>query len=377
MKRVITTVGTSIFDNYREEKNDIDTHYQALKEEEHKNWDRYTGRIDVVRKAVINWSKSSHNASAEIKSLLKIQEYFKEDIEAYLIATDSITSRLAAEIIKNWFENYDKIKIKTNFDPKKDVISGLQIADYKNLIKYGLPNLINRINSIAGVGTGSAGYFNDIIFNITGGYKAIIPYMTIMAAVNECKVAYIFEDTDSLILIPPLPIKIDYDIFDKYSYQIAWLDEGIDKYQQAKSQYFEGFTELENKGLVDEIDNGACLSPVGRIFYERFKLRYFIFYAPDDIYKEIEKQEDIKRILKTKFCFKELRKEKTEIKGEHYVYDDGDNNNRIYYLEYNGNIYIYKTFQSEEDARKYINTKVDRDKIIKESKQRRLEVSNV
>lgn len=43
-------------------------------------------------------------------------------------------------------------------------------------------------------------------------------------------------------------------------------------------------------------------------------------------------------------------------------------------IEKNRNCYIYKTFQSEEAAKEFINQTIDKDKIIHESKLRKLEV---
>jgi len=376
VRKVITTVGTSLFDNFRAHSNAIDIHYDVIKDKPTSEWNNIGGRIQKVGTALTSWAKGDANASAEIKSIVKIQEMLKDNLEVYLLATDTVVSRFAAEIIKDWFKNYGQ-KIEVMFDEAKDVISALQVGNYERLVREGLPNLINRINWIAGVGTDSPGYFDNMIFNITGGYKAVIPYMTIMAQVNGCKIVYIFEDTDSLISIPPLPVKIDFEIFETYSTEIAWLDEGIENYQQAKKLYFERFSELEQKRLVEQIDNYAMLSPVGKIFYERLKRKTFLFYAPDDIYSELSKQGHIIRILQSKFTNRQLLESKTEKKDGHYVYDDGNNNNRIYYFNNKGNYYIYKTFQSEEDARKFIDTQVDRNKIIRESKLRKLEVQSV
>lgn len=375
MKKVITTVGKSIFDNYREYKNNIDTHYGVIKDKLHSEWNNCSDRIIKVKSILIPWAKDNENASAEIKSILKIYEMLKEDLEVHLLATDTIVSRCACEIVKDCLKKHDKITII--FDPSRDVILGLQVNDYKRLKQEGLHNLINRVNIIAGVGIGSTGYFDNMIFNITGGYKAVIPYMTIMAYVNGCKIAYLFEDMESIILIPPLPIKIDVEIFKTYALEIGWLDEGIDNYRHTKNSYYQRFTELERMGLVEEANNIAMLSPVGRIFYEHFQRRMFLFYAPDDVYSELTRQEDIKRILQGKFANRQHRESKTEIKGEHYVYDDGDNKNRIYYFIDRGSCYIYKTFQSEEDAKKFIDTKIDKKDIIRKSRLRELEVQNV
>lgn len=373
MKSIITTVGTSVFENYIEHKNLINDHYAVIRDKQEGEWRNCEDRIKRIKDIIIPWSKDNPDASAEIKSIIKIQGMLKEDIRVFLLATDTIVSRLAAEIIQHWFEDYDK-KIEIAFNVETDVIKSLQVAFYKSLIKEGLPNLINRINLIAGGGMDSKGYFKDIIFNITGGYKAIIPFMTIMAQVKGCKTVYIFEDTDSLILIPNLPLKIDFGIFEDYPNEIALLDEGMDNYHQEKDRSFQAFSELEEKCMIEQIDNHAFLSPVGRIFHEEFKDKYLMFYAPDDIYSELNGQADIKRILKTKFKDKKLVEAKTEIKGGHYVYDDGNNDNRIYYLRDKGLLFIYKTFQSEEDARQFIAVPVNKDRIIQESKPRRLEV---
>lgn len=373
MKSIITTVGTSVFKNYKEHKNLINDHYAVIRDKPEGEWGNCEDRIKRIKDIIIPWSKDNPDASAEIKSILKIQGVLKEDIRVFLLATDTIVSRLAAEITQHWFEDYDK-KIEIAFNVETDVIKGLQVALYERLIKEGLPNLINRINLIAGAGMDSAGYFKDIIFNITGGYKAIIPFMTIMAQVNGCKTAYIFEDTDALILIPNLPVRIDFGVFEDYPNEIALLDEGIDNYNRAKDESFQAFSELEEKGMVEQIDNYALLSPAGKIFHEKFKGKFFIFYAPDDIYSELIGQADIMRILKTKFPDKKLVKSKTEIKGGHKVYDDGNNGNRIYYFRDMGRLFIYNTFQSEEAARKFIATPINKDRIMQESKLRKLEV---
>lgn len=376
MKKVITTVGTSIFENYMEteQKNDIKHHYTLLKDKPESEWEHFNDRIKRLRAILTEWSKNDENASAEIKSILKIKATLKEDIEVYLLATDTIVSRLAGEIINAYFSSHEEIKIKC-YGPY--VIKGLQVSNYDILIKNGLPNLIQKINEIAQFKEGYPGYWNDIIFNITGGYKAIIPYMTAMAFINRCNIAYIFEDMDSLILIPQLPIKIDMNVFKDYISEIKELCNGIENYEERKGKNYHKFNKLENMGLIEKADDLAILSPIGMIFYEHYKGSAFEFYAPDDVYSETEKQDDILRILKTKFHNKDIRDNKTETKGDHLVYDDGNNNNRIYYFMDNGNCYIYKTFQSEEKAKKFIETSFDRNEIIKKSKLRILEVQSV
>lgn len=371
MKKIIVTVGTSIFENYLKKNNDIKDHYEAIKEKSNKDWDDTStqNRINAIKDAVLKWAGKNPNASAEIKSINKLSEYLRDNMDIHLISTDTVLSRLAAEIICKLLS--DRKEINISFNVKNDVISGLQVKDYNELKEYGLSNLVQRIISIIN------GYYDNIIFNITGGFKAFIPYLTIMAAVNKFDLVYIFEDTDTLISIRPLPIKIDNDFLHRYYEEITLLENGIKNYSSIKGNNYKAFEELEKKGFVDKVDNEALLSPIGEIFFNQYNRNFFTFYCPDDVYEEIEKQQDIKRIIREKFTNKELLDSKTEIKGDHYEYDDGDNNNRIFYFKHNGHIYIYKTFQSEELSVKFIDSKLDKNRIIQSSKIRKLEVQDV
>ncbi len=364
MKKIITTVGTSIFNNYLVEFDDIKNHYTSIEKMRHSKWNECKDRVEKIRKPVTEWAKENQEASAEIKTILKLYQSVKENLDVYLLATDTVTSRLASEIIKDIFSDIEGIKIF--FNPDQYVIYGLQVENYDEFVKTGIHDFIRRVNSIAG------GFFTNVVFNITGGYKGLIPFMTIMAQANNCDMVYIFEESDNLIEIPKTPITIDYQLFEKRFKEIAVLEEGIEDYKEAKQRNYEVFSELESKGIVEIMDNWAFLSPIGTIFFESFKSQHCFFYCPNDVWEEIQVQKDIKRILKEKFFNENIRNSKTEIKQNHKVFDDGDNNNRIYYFEENSCLYIYKTFEDEEAAQKFISTKLDKGKIINNSVLRRL-----
>ncbi|MCM8808475.1 MAG: hypothetical protein NC926_11185, partial [Candidatus Omnitrophica bacterium] len=79
MKKIITMVGISIFENYFEKNDDktIKKYYDVLKEKREKDWDNEKERRESVEKAIRKWIQSESdkkNISAEIKSLLKLQE---------------------------------------------------------------------------------------------------------------------------------------------------------------------------------------------------------------------------------------------------------------------------------------------------------------
>lgn len=374
MKRVITTVGTSIFKNYNNNNDDI--YYEYIEKKRHREWDACKDRLNRIRKPVTDWACENRDASAEIKSLIKLREMEKDDLEVFLLATDTVVSRFAAEIIKDVLAGNEGINV--TFNENQDVISDLQVEDYGAFVKTGSHEFVRRIIDIAG------GFFSDVVFNISGGYKGLIPFMTIMAQINNCDVVYIFEESEALIKIPKTPIKIDYELFDKYYQEIVLLDNAIENYEAAKKANYQSFSELEQRGIVEILGTDAFLSPIGRIFFENYKNQFFVFYCSDEVLEEIQVQNDIKRILTEKFSNEAIRKNKTETKQElqnlsakHTVYDDGDNNNRIYYFEEGGNIYIYKTFEDEEAARGFIKTKFNKEKIIRNSNLRRWRLNNV
>ena len=367
MKKIITTVGTSLITN---ESNKIDRgNLNKLKNKPYSEWDNKIRRINQLKNELENLitdneNKNNTNLSAEIASIIKIAEQEpNENFEVYLLATDTILSPLCAEYVKKWFEENEK-NISVFFD-KKNIIQRLQVKNKLDFEKKGLKNLFTKIQNIAN------GYWNNVILNITGGYKAIIPYMSIVAQIYELPAYYIFQESKDqkfeLLKIPNIPITVNEQLFEKYWFEI----ENIAETGKRPDNYN---LEQELSSILEIERDNAMLTSLGYVLWEKYKERFFLFYCPDDIWREIEKQNDIKRILQTKFWNKEARENKTEQKQEHYVFDDGNNNNRIYYFAIDDKIYIYKTFENEEKAKEFINSKIDKDEMITNSKVRKIEI---
>ncbi len=196
----------------------------------------------------------------------------KEDIDVYLIATDTIVSCVAADIIKEILED-DGFIVK--FNPNIDIIKGLQVKNKEQFISEGLSNLIKRINEILG------DYSENVAFNISGGYKAIIPYFTMMAQINGCDTYYIFEDTEELINIPAAPITIDIEMFEKYNREFTELSSCIDNYSKWRENHYEFVNKA--RSCIEIADNIACLSPIGEILWVNYKSRYNIFLATKNV----------------------------------------------------------------------------------------------
>ncbi len=378
MKSVITIIGTSIFNNYynqmkRQAKNEeLREIIDHLRLKDYSQYKSYQAEIALLKQKVGTWLESQPEMSAEIKSLEAIKKNYRGvELQVYLIATDSILSPLAAEIIKNVVK--EKLELKCIFNPQNDVIRKLQIWDYKSFRKEGLPNLVNRVYQIL-----ISHYAPDLIFNITSGFKALIPYMSIIAQINGCHVVYIFEMTDTLIRIPPLPLSIDYEIFDNNYEIFEILREGVQNYTKLRSSNYSVFSELEKHELVEVADDDAILSPIGEIFFQNYCVRFFPFYATDEVVRSLQSDERLLTVFKDYFSNAEIRASKTCRKRGHYVYDHGDNPYRIFYLMDARGIYVYKAFKNHDEYEEYLRAfaSVDAEEVKQRCRRYKIDKKN-
>lgn len=363
MKKVITTVGTSIFENYFKTMKNIRNLYDNIKDKSFtEDYEAYQGQANKIKDEVLKFYKTNYteDISAEIKTINKIKANLKEELEIYLIASDTINSYIAAEILKELL----KQDYKVHFNKKHDVIKDLQVKDKDRFVNEGLPNLIQRIENIA-VGNveesnfvgkfSSDGCYNNVIFNISGGYKATIPHLTMIAQINGSDLYYIFEETEELITIPSVPITINMELFDEYAKQFKELEDGIDNYSKWKEENYVFVQKASS--CIQVADNIADLSTLGTILWRNYKTKNVYFFATDEVIRKIESNKILAEKV-IKFMNKETRDSKTEKKGvgnsKHFVFDDGNNDYRIIYYEKGEDVYIYKIFDDEEEQVKYL-----------------------
>ncbi|MCP4107697.1 MAG: putative CRISPR-associated protein [Desulfobacteraceae bacterium] len=370
MKKVITPVGASLFSNYMDEHDDITSYYEMFEKAPLDKWESYAPHIEAVKDAVLPWAEENEKASAEIKSLTKILEREKGDLEVCLIATETVVSRLAAEILKNILDgirNKHGNRLTIHFNPDQDIIAGLQVENQHYFEKKGIVGLINRLFDII------SGYPDNVLLNITGGYKATIPYLTIMGQINNIPLCYIFEETEGLITIPQAPIDINWELFNQYWKDFALLyDKDVVEYSKLDYHF-----KADCLSCLETVDNLISLNSLGKMLWETYRFKYFLFYCPDDVWNEIQQQSHICEILQNKFFDLKKRDNKTEIKNGHVVYDDGNNPYRIYYFKEDSKIYVYKTFEDHRASDSFIRQSFDKENIKNNSCVRKLEVIHV
>ena len=234
MIKVITTVGTSLFTNYmkkevvkslktlgkRDYELDDDAFNRALKdkattsdlEDELKSklttfWihNLKKEKDEKVNIKYVQGTGLNVGCCAEVQTLIAIAnkaEYKDQILEVHLLCTDTQLSQLAASIIKDL-----TIPNITFVEPVK--IDKLQVKNAKDFEDEGFFNLVKEVQSIKGDD-------ENVVLNISGGYKALIPPLTLLAQLEKLMMYYIYEDEGKLIETGALPINFDWSVIEKY-----------------------------------------------------------------------------------------------------------------------------------------------------------------
>ncbi|AEB10598.1 putative CRISPR-associated protein [Desulfobacca acetoxidans] len=219
--QVFVTVGTSAVTNNPDlmGKMSLEALKKELKKEEYYdslkaklikriggNLKRYSGPEDT---------KDFRYYTAELGSLLAMkrtegmleQGEKADDNEFFLLHTDTDDGKLCAEVLEE--------VIKTSYGPAKLTVNVKSIkTEFLNLddsegFKKGLLKLQETVEIHC---KNSDKKDTRRYFNVTGGYKAIIPYATILAWNKDMDVCYLYEQSTDLIIIP----KIAVDCFPSY-----------------------------------------------------------------------------------------------------------------------------------------------------------------
>jgi hypothetical protein len=210
----------------------------------------------------------------------------------YFLSSDTILSNLAARIIKEFASEWSELKNYVSI--KISVIDKLRVDDRKNFT-YGMVNLIQRIYQIANEN------WENVVINISAGYKASIPYLTILAQVNKCDIFYTFENTDALIEIPYIPLSINWSLFEENEEFFFSLDK-----EEIKELSNGLFYRDEIKALIERTDDMISLNPLGVTLWERYKVRFSIFYVEKELLSDIKNSVERKKVFDEQL--KELRR---------------------------------------------------------------------
>ncbi|MEW5980215.1 MAG: putative CRISPR-associated protein [Acidobacteriota bacterium] len=142
--------------------------------------------------------------SAEIHSLMRMSVGAGDRVLLFASSTDD--GRACALAVEQYLQKY-RNGISTRMEP----IEGLQVRDAAAFRRKGVVNFARRcLEEIRSYGP------DQVILNATGGFKALVPYAVVIGMIKGVRCCYIFEQSEVLVDLPPLPVVLDRSMFEEY-----------------------------------------------------------------------------------------------------------------------------------------------------------------
>lgn len=228
-------------------------------------WNELKGEVEAAKYQIaeelsgIKLPRDLDDTSAEIKSLVKMG--LDKDDSVILISSDTIDGKLCAESVRDFLVEH-KLISRPSVQIKE--IVGLQAADGTRFQKEGLKNLLNYLISLE---------HQNIIFNPTGGYKSIVPYVALMGMIFNKPVKYIHENSEDVLTLTGIPLILDDDVILRIESKLQKIEEET---SITTKEWQDGIDYNDRKfDCLVEIENGmVTLSGIGLLFWERFRKDY-------------------------------------------------------------------------------------------------------
>lgn len=368
MIKVITTVGTSLFTNYMREEVEIylkdvtddggiREEFKKLENEADANAVKHIkrcivphwiqnikqepkddkGKIKYVQGAGLNIS-----CCAEVQTIETIKKEIikKKDYEIILLTTHTPLSELAGNIIK------ESIYLKENETRCPIPVKGLDVNKSDTFNDDGFKALFDEVVKIQDENKN-----DQLVLNISGGYKGIIPIITLIGQLLNIEIVYMYENSTTLIRIAKLPINFDTTLLegvasymnDEYLADISSNSDVYKLFDDYKLLNTDGDkTKMSGVGKVlhKALFKGNLSNSILGTFIEYKLFHYFITALEDEPYCKPQMVDDSK-------CFK--------IENGKYIFQDIP-------LNKNGNEQIPNGFRRLGDLDIVLNSKkVNRD----------------
>lgn len=245
MKTILCTTGTSI-------ANGIPALYAYQKTShawEEDPDDLSAAIVERLRGFDLSTQEGRIRSSAELHSLERLG--LDTEDRVVLLATDTAEGRIAAEALRRCLGEAfglagEAVQIVR--------VEGLQVRDGRQLRETGLPNLIEA--ALHWIEDPQCRYGGEIVLNPTGGFKGVVPFMTILGMLFALRTVYVFEFAEQLIQLPPLPISFNLHLYERALPALERLRkvgampeteflDGIENYEANERDLFAGFIERD------------------------------------------------------------------------------------------------------------------------------------
>lgn len=217
--------------------------------------------VGRLRNFDLGRAEDRHRASAELHSLERLG--LNPGDSVVLLATDTADGRACAEATRDCLAEHFGLQLA---DLKVDRVEGLQVRDAVALRRQGLVNLTDAV--LRYIDDPQVRYGSELILNPTGGYKGIVPFLTILGMLFRLRSVYVFEHANALIQLPPLPVTFDLPLYER---ALPAIEKVLEEGALPELEFFarvEGFQEHEREllGGFLESDGGlVTLSPLAMV----------------------------------------------------------------------------------------------------------------
>ncbi len=132
-----------------------------------------------------NLRRDPRRASAEMNAFLGyINEYSTEVRDLHLLVSDTDAGKLVAKIL-------DEYLTESGYNVSKHVVAGFGSEDFDAALK--------ELKEVVGSIVGRSG---DVVLNLTGGFKAEIAALSVLAAESGLRAYYIHEAAKKIVILP-------------------------------------------------------------------------------------------------------------------------------------------------------------------------------
>ena len=239
-------------------------------------------QTDPVRAALAqaysdkNWSEVAYQlreidptdrlCGAEINSVIDlIAQQVVERGYLHLFHSETDEGKAIAEILQAYFTQ-DRWQVKIH------CVEGLRDDNPDLFRTQGLRNLAKLFGEQV---RESRQNFIPCAINATGGYKAQIAVAVLMGQALDIPVYYKHERFDAIIPFPPMPVALDFSLWQRASGMFMALSrtDACEQWRDFSEDWDERFEPLVNRVRIDNEDY-LSLSATGQIFHETFRSRF-------------------------------------------------------------------------------------------------------
>lgn len=251
-RTIICTVGTSVANGCKS----IQSYYQRTS-----SWEEDVSELKSEIQSRLDHMLASDEmrirVCAEIHSLHRLD--CGPSDEVILFTSDTAEGKACGEAVCSMVQQFFDVK-----GIRLTRVPGLQARDGERLKKQGIPNLINFVAPI--LQDPQRRYSGGVVLNPTGGFKGVVPFMTVLGMLYGARVVYMFEFSNQLVTLPPLPVSLDFDVLERARPALEWAKEQavfapasfygfITGFEPDEESLFSGFIEVESS-------SEATLSPL-------------------------------------------------------------------------------------------------------------------